>query len=124
MKIKLDENIPHHVAVLLRGLGHDVHATRDEGLSGSEDTKIWDSAQKESRLLVTQDLDFSDSRKFVPGSHAGILLVRLGAGDQQTIIERIYEVFQTNEHENWEGCFVVATDRKVRVLRPPRIKNS
>jgi len=60
MKIKLDENLPFRLSTLLRDFGHDVHAARDEHLTGHLDEDIWEAAQKESRLLVTQDLDFSD----------------------------------------------------------------
>lgn len=77
MKIKLDENLPFSLAIPLRGLGHDVHTTHEEGLLGHADREIWEMAQKESRFLITQDLDFSDLRQFAPGSHHGILLVRL-----------------------------------------------
>jgi predicted nuclease of predicted toxin-antitoxin system len=64
MKIKLDENLPHRLAPLLNALGHDVHTMDDEGLVGRADTEVWEAAQKESGFLITQDLDFSDSRKF------------------------------------------------------------
>ena len=68
MKVKLDENLPLRLATLLKGLGHDVHTLHDERLVGHADREIWETAQKESRFLITQDLDFSDSRRFVPGS--------------------------------------------------------
>jgi predicted nuclease of predicted toxin-antitoxin system len=77
MKIKLDENLPLRLASSLKGLGHDVYTAHEEGLGGCADREIWEAAQKESRFLITQDLDFSDARQFVPGSHCGILLVRL-----------------------------------------------
>ena len=80
MKIKLDENLPAALATRLRGLGHDVETVREEGLEGKKDDRIWISAQSEGRFLITQDLDFSDARRFVPGSHSGILLVRLKNG--------------------------------------------
>ncbi|MBV8213803.1 MAG: DUF5615 family PIN-like protein [Verrucomicrobia bacterium] len=44
---------------------------------GSPDERIWARCQLEERFLITQDLDFSDSRKFKPGKHAGLLLIRL-----------------------------------------------
>ena len=58
MKIKLDENLPNHLAVLLREMGHDVHTTPQENLNGSADREIWEASQKESRLLITQDPRF------------------------------------------------------------------
>jgi hypothetical protein len=42
-----------------------------ESLVGHRDEEIWAVAQQESRFLITQDLDFSDARKFSPGSHGG-----------------------------------------------------
>jgi hypothetical protein len=33
--------------------------------------------QAHGRVFITQDLDFSDARKYVPGTHHGLLLVRL-----------------------------------------------
>jgi predicted nuclease of predicted toxin-antitoxin system len=95
MKIKLDENLPFSLATVLDELGHDVHTTREEGLSGHADREIWQSAQRESRFLITQDMDFSDSRKFAPGSHCGILLVRLRSPSRKALIERVTVLFQT-----------------------------
>jgi predicted nuclease of predicted toxin-antitoxin system len=71
VKIKLDENLPFRLAGLLREFGHEVHTVREERLVGNSDRDIWEAAQKESRFLITQDLDLSDSRLFAPGSHHG-----------------------------------------------------
>lgn len=77
MKIKLDENLPEVLAESLQNLGHDVDTVLKEGLKGRNDQVIWETAQAESRFLITQDLDFSNIHQFTPGTHAGILLVRL-----------------------------------------------
>lgn len=118
MKIKLDENLPYRLAEVLQNMGHEVHTTYGEGLVGRADPEIWRIAQAEKRFLITQDLDFSDARQFVPGSHCGILLVRLNSPNRANLIARITEVFQTENVQEWSGCFVVATERKVRVVKP------
>ena len=120
MKIKLDENLPYRLAEVLRNLGHDVHTTYEEDLIGSTDREIWRMAQAEERFLITQDLDFSDARRFVPGMHHGLLLVRLRSPSRKNLIDRIVEVFQQEDITDWSGCFVVATDRKIRVRRPDK----
>lgn len=120
MKIKLDENLPLRLAILLKDLGHDAHTLYDEFLVGHPDREIWEATQKESRFLITQDLDFSDLRRFAPGSHHGILLVRLRSPNRSDLIERVGELFQKENASEWAGCFVVATERKIRVLKPPR----
>ncbi len=118
MKIKLDENLPRRLGRLLKALGHDVHTVYDELLIGRADPEIWKAAQEESRFLITQDLDFSDLRRFAPGSHHGILLVRLRSPDRGSLIDRILELFKEESVSDWARCFVVATEHKIRVLKP------
>jgi predicted nuclease of predicted toxin-antitoxin system len=118
MRIKLDENLPVRLAAVLENLDHDVHTIAEENLSGKRDREVWEAAQQETRFLITQDLDFSDVRRFAPGTHCGILLVRLHSPDRESLIRHVSEVFQGEEVYRWTGCFVVATERKVRVLRP------
>lgn len=118
MKIKLDENIPTAVASHLAAFGHDVDSVMDEGLDGRPDPDVWDGAQRAGRFLITQDLDFSDIRQFVPGTHAGLLLVRLKSPGRRAVAERIRTLFAIQPMHGWEGCFVVATEVKVRVHCP------
>ena len=91
MKIKLDENLPAHLAAILTNLRHDVHTVAEENLSGKSDREVWEAAQEDGRFLITQDLDFSDVRRFTPGTHCGILLVRLHSPDRQSLIMRVAE---------------------------------
>jgi predicted nuclease of predicted toxin-antitoxin system len=120
MKIKLDENLPLQLATQLTRLGYNVHTVHEEQLIGHEDREIWEAAQKESRFLITQDLDFSDLRQFAPGSHHGILLVRLHSPNRRNLVGRVVELFRKESVSEWDGCFVVATERKIRVLKPER----
>jgi predicted nuclease of predicted toxin-antitoxin system len=119
MRIKLDENLPVQLAAILAKLGHDVHTVPQEKLSGKTDLEIWQAAQQDARFLITQDLDFSDTRRFIPGTHSGILLIRLRSPDRQSLIARVADVFRHEEISRWVGCFVVATERKVRVVQKP-----
>src|SRR5438067_4002849 len=118
MKIKLDENLPFRLATLLKELGHDALTVYDQRLIGHHDRQIWDAAQKESRFLITQDLDFSDLRRFAPGSHHGILLVRLRSPNRRSLAARIKGLFQEENVGEWAGSFVVAAELKTRVRKP------
>ena len=104
MKIKLDENLPLRLATMLKDLGHNVHTVHEERLVGHADTEIWEAARKESRFLITQDLDFSDSRKFAPGSHNGVLLLRLRSPSRRASLERIEECFSRRTLRNGLGA--------------------
>ena len=118
MKIKLDENLPVRLSAMLQRLAHDVETVTAENLSGRSDLEVWNATQREGRFLVTQDLDFSDIRRFAPGTHCGLLLVRLGSPDRRNLMRRVREIFEFEDVRSWAACFVVATERKVRVVRP------
>lgn len=116
MKIKLDENLPLSLADILRQAGHDADTVLQEGLGGKPDDDVWRAAQAEHRFLITQDLDFSDTRRFAPGSHAGLLLVRLHQPGVHALDSAVSAV--ADELDDWARCFVVLTDHKIRVKRP------
>jgi predicted nuclease of predicted toxin-antitoxin system len=77
MRIKLDENISVRLVTALDALGHGVDSVPQEGLTGKPDPDVWSNAQECGRFLITQDLDFSEVRRYAPGTHHGLLLVRL-----------------------------------------------
>jgi predicted nuclease of predicted toxin-antitoxin system len=118
VKIKLDENLPDRLVSLLTELAHDVDTVRGEQLTGRADSDVWSAAQAAERFLITQDLDFSDVRRYTPGTHAGLLLVRLMRPSRNDLFERVSTLFQTEKIEEWTGCLVVATEQKIRIRRP------
>jgi predicted nuclease of predicted toxin-antitoxin system len=117
MKIKLDENLPSRLVAALSQLGHEVDTVARERLTGRSDAEIWQAAQNGGRFLVTQDMDFSDIRRFQPGTHRGLLLVRLREPGRNALLQRVRAAFQTEDAESWRGCFVVVTEHKLRVRR-------
>ncbi len=118
MNIKLDENLPVSLVDVLTAFGHDVDTVPDEGLAGHDDATIWATAQTGGRFFITQDLDFSDVRRFLPGTHNGLLLVRVRVPSRSGLLKRIEAIFTGEQVETWERCFVLATDHKIRVHRP------
>ena len=118
MKIKLDENLPSSLVADLSALGHDVDTAPDEGLTGHPDADVWRAAQAAERFLITQDLDFSDLRAFAPGTHHGILLLRLQQPGRAALRARVRQLFESEPVGEWSRCFVVATGSKIRVRVP------
>jgi hypothetical protein len=118
VNIKLDEHLPERLVSELHACGHDVDTVRAEHLTGRDDTDVWQAAQSVGRFLITQDLDFSDVRRYAPGTHAGLLLVRLAQPGRDALLARVTMLFATEPVDQWRGCLVVATDHKERVKRP------
>ena len=114
MRIKLDENLPSSLVGILAGFGHEADTVQDEGVNGKSDEIVWERAQRDSRFLITQDLDFSDIRKFAPGTHHGILLIRMRDPSRRALTERVSALFAMDEARSWGKGFIVATDLKIR----------
>ena len=82
------------------------------------DPEVWNAAQAADRFLITQDLDFSDIRRYAPGTHHGLLVIRLRAPGRRALTARVRALFTQERVEDWKGCFVVATDVKLRIRTP------
>jgi len=114
MRVKLDENIPVEAGAALASLGHDSDSVFDEHLTGESDERVSAAARAAGRVLITQDLDFSDLRSLA-SPLPGILLLRLHDPNRRALIRRISGIFASGIVESWAGKLVVASDHKIRI---------
>lgn len=115
MKLLVDENIHGGIVAWLRAQGHDV-AYAAEGQSGDADNDLLALAQREGRVLITDDKDFGELVFHRRLSSWGVLLIRLDSPDLASRLQRLGEVWKTVEIQG-PGGFLVLTDRKLRVRR-------
>ncbi|MEQ8958070.1 MAG: DUF5615 family PIN-like protein [Coleofasciculus sp. C2-GNP5-27] len=118
MLVKLDENLSITHAEFLRNKGYDCDRVTDEGLSGEDDEVVWQQACTDGRFFITLDLDFSDIRRFPPGTHPGILLLRSRGGSRQVVLDVLARVVQDYPLTTLAGCLVVADETQTRIRRP------
>ncbi len=118
MRIKLHEDLPQRLVSVLIELGVERDNGHPERLKGENDARAWAAAQAAGRSLITEDPNFSDARRFVPGTHAGLLILRLADDGSRAVSERLTWVFTNLETDSWRGCLAVVSDLKVRVRRP------
>src|SRR5258708_3074417 len=106
--VKLDENLSQAHVEFLKAAGYSAERVTDEGLSGADDPVVWQRAVSEGRFFITLDLDFADVRRFPPGSHPGILLLRPRSRSRAAVLEILRRVVQEQPLNTLAGCFVVA----------------
>jgi hypothetical protein len=77
LKLKLDSNLPVGARRVAESLGHDVDKVVEEDLGGADDSKVLDAARKAGRFLIALDRGLGDVRRYPPGSHLGIAVLRV-----------------------------------------------
>ena len=117
--VKLDENLGQSHTKLLREAGYVAQRVHDQGMSGTEDNELWEHVCAETRFFITLDLDFSDVRRFSPGSHAGILLLRPRSRSRDAALAVLARVLEEHPLGKLVGCLVVADELRTRIRRPP-----
>ncbi len=117
--LKLDENLAQPHVDFLNGAGYSAERVTDEGLSGADDAIVWRRAVAEGRMFLTLDLDFADVRRFPPGSHPGLLLLRPRNRSRDAVLEILQRVIQEQPLDSLRSCFVVADINHTRIRRPP-----
>jgi predicted nuclease of predicted toxin-antitoxin system len=119
LPVKLDEDLSASLAAIVRQYGLDAATVRGQGLGGLEDPDLWPHILAEGRFFVTSDKGFGDIRKFPPGSHAGILVLR---PDREKLSEhaRLLDfVLRNYGFDCLKGAVAVVTPRGLRVRYPP-----
>ncbi len=118
MRFKLDENVPRRAAELLADEGHQVSTVKDEGLVGGTDATIVKAASEENLVLVSLDKDLGDLRTFPPGTHPGIIVLRLSDQSPDSVVNVLGSFLARFNAEDVSGCLVVLDAARVRIRRP------
>ena len=118
MKLKLDENLPTDARRVAEALGHDVDTVADERLAGADDPVVLDAAKRTGRFLVTLDRGLGDIRRYPPGSHPGIVVIRVESEDGPTVTAAVKSFLSNEQLGDLTGCIVVVRGHLVRVRRP------
>ncbi len=110
--------MPRRAAAVLTGGGHDVETVPDEGLAGQPDATVFEAARSEDRMLVTLDRGFADIRRYPPGTHAGVLVLRLRDQRPAVIGSSLQQLLDEQDLEALRGCLVIVEPGAIRVRRP------
>ena len=77
MKLLIDQNLSYRLVKQLQELFPDTEQVRRLGLTDRRDAIIWEYAQREGFVILTQDEDFLDL-SLLRGSPPKVLLLRTG----------------------------------------------
>lgn len=121
LRVKVDEDLPRDVAVIVAAYGISCKTVVEQGWQGLADAVIWERLQIERRWLITADKGFADLRTYPPGSHAGVILLRPHEESRRVYVELTKNALDEIDLESNTGATIVVTDHGVRIRRAEKL---
>jgi predicted nuclease of predicted toxin-antitoxin system len=116
----VDESLPRSVTRALSEAGHDVVDARDAGLRGAPDEEVHAHSVSTGRIVVAGDTDFANALRFPPGSHPGIVVLRVpNVWTPRERADRLAAALDESTLAKTDGAIVIVEPARVRVLASP-----
>jgi hypothetical protein len=109
---------PSRQPASLAAAGHDVDTVPGEHLTGRPDQDVVTASTAAKRALISLDVGLGDIRAYPPGSHAGIVILRLADQSAATVIEAIGDLASLAELESLAGAVAVLQGGLLRIRHP------
>jgi predicted nuclease of predicted toxin-antitoxin system len=113
LRFLADENCDFAVVRALRADGHDVFAV-SEVMHRSDDRELIDQAQRERRILLTEDKDFGWLVYVSHTESSGVILIRFPGNVRRTLVQTVRQVVQ-EQGKRLLRAFVVIQPGHIRV---------
>lgn len=117
MPILADVNGTKAIVVALRAVGHDVLWAGDQ-MASEPDFEILAQAQRQSRIVLTNDKDFSDLaiQAGLPAA-CGVILLRWNGMTLDEVVARAVQAITSRR--DWAGHLAVVDRMRIRMRRLP-----
>lgn len=110
MKFLVDQCCEKSVVMVLREAGHDVLSV-DESMSGCADSVILALANKESRILITEDKDFGEMLFRLHMRSIGVVLLRFHSSERPFRNARLLETVVSHGTALSGNFYVISRDK-------------
>lgn len=117
MKFLVDESVEYRVVLDLKEKGFDIASVASD-FPSLKDKRVLSRAEREERILITNDKDFGELifRQKLP--HKGVILLRLPDETAQAKIEKLDFLLKSYGNKLKDN-FVVVTKDRVRIRKKP-----
>lgn len=103
VRFLVDENVPEDLVSVLRERGYNTKSVAECELKGRDDEEIFGLAYKENRVLVTQDKDFLDDRRFPIQRNPGLAVLPAYSQNEDAFVTAFGHLLAIHgdSHELW-----------------------
>jgi predicted nuclease of predicted toxin-antitoxin system len=119
MRLIADVHISPLTVAALKAQGYDIVRTTDLLPATAADAEILALARVESRVILTQDLDFSMLVALSNYGLPSLITLRLSSVKPDLVTQKLLDVLPTVETELTEGAAVTINDNSVRIRKLP-----
>ena len=119
MRFLADMGISQRVVTWLQAQGHDATHLRDEGLQRLENGDIFTKALRESRIILTWDLDFTEILALSKTGTISAVVFRLMNTRSDHVIERLERVLSESAQDLEDGAIISVEEGRHRVRLLP-----
>lgn len=114
----IDEDMPRSTAKILRARGFEVLDVRDCGLRGKSDDEIFQYAQREKAVILTEDIGFGNLLPFPIGTHVGIVIARFpNETFTSELNSQITKALDNFTDADLKGNLIILEPGKIRIRR-------
>jgi predicted nuclease of predicted toxin-antitoxin system len=106
----LDENIPRRIYRALKERGYYVEYVP----KGVDDETVINIARNRNLILITRDSDFADEIMYPPGSHPGIIVLRVHPALPKLLAEKLLETL--DKVKNIERKLIIVYNDRVEII--------
>jgi predicted nuclease of predicted toxin-antitoxin system len=112
----IDENLPLKLVDLLAQYGYDSLHVKRLDIKSSDDPVILEFAKQNNYILITRDLDFSNTLLYPRGSCSGIVVVRYPDSFITKQILRAFEEFiKSIKEEEFANSLIIVEIKRYRI---------
>lgn len=119
MKFLIDMPVSPSLGVWLTKQGHEAMHVSQIGMASADDTDILELAQRESRIIITADLDFPRLIVIAGDKSPAIVLFRGGNYNEEEMKKLMERVLSTISPQEMEQSIVVVDKTRIRKIRLP-----
>jgi predicted nuclease of predicted toxin-antitoxin system len=119
MRLLADAHVSSRTVEFLRTLGHDVQRVVDVLPPASADEAIVELAASDSRIILTQDLDFSAIIALRGESFPSLISLRLSSSRVEHVNGVLERILPQVEAAVVAGSIVTVEDQRIRVRSLP-----
>ena len=114
MRFIADENIPNALILAIRRKGYSIKDLKEEKLTGISDQELLAIADKEKRIIITFDKDFTNLPQ---KSRIGIVVLRYNNKQVQNVITQFCYLLDSPLKEKFENSLCEVFDNYLRIQR-------